>query len=308
MKSFPLFLYALDPTHIGAGGYRLGRVDLTVLRDAATQLPKIPGSSINGATRSAAIYSLAKSELSKEYPAEAAENARKYARATLDEQNKSRPHKGAEDPVAQIFGYAEGDSEGRSRIGLVSFRDAEIFAFPVPTMLGPRWVTTPFLLERAGCKLEKNLHPASEEQVFVQGGQKMRLNLGWLLLDAEPRTLPFPVKLEGEPGMDFVKKHLVVVHENLFPALVNANLETRTSVSIDFETGAGVNGALFTYEAVPRGTLYLGQVDFDNLRFPELCAKGKLLIDHALPLACALGLGGMTTRGFGRMQAMLVEG
>ena len=36
---------ALDPIE---GGYRLGRVDNTILRDAATNLPKIPGSSING--------------------------------------------------------------------------------------------------------------------------------------------------------------------------------------------------------------------------------------------------------------------
>ncbi|MDD5035130.1 MAG: type III-B CRISPR module RAMP protein Cmr4 [Methylococcaceae bacterium] len=300
MKSFPLFLYALDPTHIGAGGYRLGRVDLTVLRDAATQLPKIPGSSINGATRAASIYSL-------QDPGEQTK-ARQYARATLDEQNKKRPHGGGDDPVAQIFGYAEGDSEGSSRIGLVSFRDAEIFAFPVPTMLGPRWVTTPFLLERAGRSIDKKYRPANEEQIFIQGKQKQRLNLGWLLLDAEPGDLPFPDSLLKHSGMDYVKDHLILVHENLFPALVNSNLETRTSVSIDFETGAGVEGALFTYEAMPRGTLYRGQVDFDDLRFPDLYHKGKTLVEHGLDLACALGLGAMTTRGFGRMQAMLVEG
>lgn len=300
MKSFPLFLYALDPTHIGAGGYRLGRVDLTVLRDAATQLPKIPGSSINGAARAASIYSLQDSGEQ--------EKAREYALATLGKRNKERLHKGSEDPVAQIFGYAEGESGGSSRIGLVSFRDAEVFAFPVPTMLGPRWVTTPFLLERAGCPIDKKIRPASEEQIFIQGKQKQRLNLGWLLLDAEPGDLPFPEALLKHPGMDYVKDHLILVHENLFPALVNSNLETRTSVSIDFETGAGVDGALFTYEAMPRGTLYRGQADFDDLRFPDLYHKGQTLVRHGLELACALGLGAMTTRGFGRMQAMWVEG
>lgn len=305
MKSFPLFLYALDPTHIGAGGYRLGRVDLTVLRDAATQLPKIPGSSISGATRAASIYSLQN--------ADERAKARDYARATLDEQIQKRtgkrPHAGHEDPVAKIFGYAEGDEEGRSRIGLVSFRDAEIFAFPAPTMLGPRWVTTPFLLERAGCPVDPKIRPASEDKLFIQGsgGPGQRLNLGWLLLDAEPAGLPFPQALLNKPGLDFVKDHLILVHENLFPALVNANLETRTSVSIDFETGAGVDGALFTFEAVPRGTLYRGQVDFDDLRFPDLYHKGQTLVKHGLDLACALGLGAMTTRGFGRMQAMWAE-
>jgi hypothetical protein len=91
MKSHPLYLYALDPTHIGAGGYRMGRVDLTILRDAGSNLPKVPGSSINGATRSAAIYSL---------PDDERQRAMAYARATIDEKNKNHPHKGSEDPVA----------------------------------------------------------------------------------------------------------------------------------------------------------------------------------------------------------------
>ena len=144
MKSHPLYLYALDPTHIGAGGYRMGRVDLTILRDAGSNLPKVPGSSISGATRSAAIYSL---------PADERQRAMEYARATIKGKNKNHQHKGSDDPVARIFGYAEGgsdggddDAKGESRIGVVSFRDAEILAFPVPTMLGPRWMTTAHLL------------------------------------------------------------------------------------------------------------------------------------------------------------------
>jgi CRISPR-associated protein Cmr4 len=60
---------------------------------------------------------------------------------------------------------------------------------------------------------------------------------------------------------DHIKERLVVVHDNIFPAIVNSNLETRTSVSIDFETGAAAEGRLFTYEATPRGTLFRGQVD-----------------------------------------------
>ena len=137
MKTYPLYLYALDPTHIGAGGYRMGRVDLTIVKDAGTNLPKVPGSSINGATRSAAIYSLPDADRKR---------AMDYARATIDKVNKKHPHAGHEDPVARVFGYAEGDAGRQSRIGAVSFRDAEILAFPVPTMLGPRWVTTSRLL------------------------------------------------------------------------------------------------------------------------------------------------------------------
>jgi CRISPR-associated protein Cmr4 len=45
------FLMTLDPVHIGTGSYRLGRVDLPILREPATNLPKIPGTSLNGMAR-----------------------------------------------------------------------------------------------------------------------------------------------------------------------------------------------------------------------------------------------------------------
>lgn len=297
MKQHPLYLFALDPTHIGAGGYRLGRVDNTILRDAATGLPKVPGSSINGASRAAAIHSL---------PDDTDRGlARAYARATLDNQSDKRPHPGEEDPVARVFGYAEGDRDGKSRIGLVSFRDAEILAFPVPTMAGPRWITTPALLDAAGCKDIPAV--ASPDRVLVQdsGAQPARLNLGWVLLDTRKQKIPFPDYLTDQPSMSFVQRNLVLVHEGLFPSLVNANLETRTSVSIDFETGAGAEGLLFTYEATPRGTLFRGAVDFDDDRFADLYTEALALVKRGLTLACGLGLGAMTTRGFGRMQVML---
>jgi len=87
MKQHRLYLYALDPTHIGAGGYRLGRVDNTIMRDAGTNLPKIPGSSINGVTRAAAIYSLEDETDRKK--------AMAYASYTLNPKNKPPPeHRG----------------------------------------------------------------------------------------------------------------------------------------------------------------------------------------------------------------------
>ncbi|RLC69436.1 MAG: type III-B CRISPR module RAMP protein Cmr4, partial [Chloroflexi bacterium] len=33
LKSKKIYARALDPIHIGAGGYRLGRVDNTIVRD-----------------------------------------------------------------------------------------------------------------------------------------------------------------------------------------------------------------------------------------------------------------------------------
>lgn len=299
MQERRLYLYALDPIHIGSGGYRMGRVDSTILRDAATGLPKVPGTSINGVVRTAAIYSLPEPERKQ---------AIAYARATLDEPNKQRPHAGADDPVAKYFGFAEGE-QGNSRIGIVSFRDAHILAFPVPTMSGPRWITTAAQLAEAGCTEAPK--PDDISVVITQsnnGSGPKRLNLGNYLLSAEPSPIPFPEDLNGLPGMDYVKQQLVVVHPDLFPALVDANLETRTSVNIDFETGTAAEGLLFTYEATPRGTLFLGRVEIDDARFPDLAASAEALLKPALRLACQWGLGGMTTRGNGQMRPLLAGG
>src|SRR5687767_6672309 len=49
-------LLTLDPVHIGTGGHRLGRVDLTIAREPGTRLPKIPGTSLSGAIRQYAAY------------------------------------------------------------------------------------------------------------------------------------------------------------------------------------------------------------------------------------------------------------
>ena len=50
----------LDPVHIGAGGYQLGRVDMTIVREPATGIPKVPGTSLAGAIR--AYAEMAKEE------------------------------------------------------------------------------------------------------------------------------------------------------------------------------------------------------------------------------------------------------
>ena len=50
-KKHRYLLMALDPVHVGTGGYRLGRVDLSIVREPGTNVPKIPGTSLSGATR-----------------------------------------------------------------------------------------------------------------------------------------------------------------------------------------------------------------------------------------------------------------
>jgi len=50
-ESLRYFAIALDPIHVGMGGMRLGRVDMSIVREPGTNVPKIPGTSLSGACR-----------------------------------------------------------------------------------------------------------------------------------------------------------------------------------------------------------------------------------------------------------------
>jgi len=94
------------------------------------------------------------------------------------------------------------------------------------------------------------------------------------------------------------------VSENLLSQIINANLEVRTSVSIDPLTGAAKDSALFTSEAIPRGTVFTGNIRImeritdDNDLSVELIKKA--LKDSKIYYE-TFGIGGLVTRGFGRL-------
>jgi hypothetical protein len=46
-----VYAVATDPIYIGTGGYTIGRVDNTIVKDPTTKIPKIPGSSLAGTWR-----------------------------------------------------------------------------------------------------------------------------------------------------------------------------------------------------------------------------------------------------------------
>lgn len=280
----------LEPVHPGAGGYRLGRVDNTICREPGTHLPKIPGTSLAGASRAYAALAYGKPEA-----------AGQHMKLT-DRENC---------PILFVFGTPN-DTEG-GQAGKVSFGDAHILFFPVATMHGPVWVTTAELVKRY---LNVDLPaPSDQESLAVAPGitnGAAELNLGWLLFS---KVQPFASA--QTLGFGPVDSRLVVVHESLFSQVVNSNLEVRTSVSIDHETGAAKSGALFTYEAIPRDTYLAHEIVEDNFTAGSLSVPHKYKRpnepltgwDSPLQIALAglhlinpLGIGGMGTRGFGRME------
>jgi CRISPR-associated protein Cmr4 len=307
-------LMSTDPVHIGTGGYRLGRVDNSIVREPGTRVPKIPGTALSGAIRSYA--------------------ASQYGSLSCAGQ---KGHCGKSTcPICYTFGCLQETEEGTEKktvafSGVVNLFDAHVLLFPVHSMAGPVWVSTPQRLKNAGFTV--NGVPKDEEwkaeQVLFTWERKYALNLGWLMLDAGPQvTVEAPQrKWQDAERWQAVKDHVVLVKENLFGQVVNSNLEVRTSVSIDPERGAAEEGALFTYEALPCATFLVGEVVLDDYRDGQTTKDGNPLKrpfpvskrkdDSDLPsgpwedpldvvmaglgMTQWLGIGGMGTRGFGRL-------
>jgi CRISPR-associated protein Cmr4 len=302
--SFTPFRYAglaLDPIHVGTGGSRLGRVDMTIVRDPVTRVPKIPGSSLAGVLRTYAA--MAKSK----YPDCAGQGQPRS--------NETGGHCGKPDcPICTVFGFARGNAGGFA--GLAAFSDAHVLLFPVATREGPVWVTCPNALRMIGnSQVETEARRIDNEAIYraSDGGP---LNLGWLMLPV--RKLDGRDAITSALGRLGVQNEmlgaLAIVSDKLFGHVVNSNLEVRTSVSIDPATGAAEEGALFTYEALPRGTVLVWDVTCRHPRHfrikqTEVTAVSNSeavrdVVAEAFPYLEHLGIGGMGTRGMGRLRVL----
>jgi len=290
----------VDPVHIGTGGYRLGRVDNAIVREPGTNLPKIPGTSLMGAIRSYAAMRYGKPE--------AAGQHRDY---TGDKNNC---------PIIYSFGTAA--ETGGGQAGKVSLGDAKVLFFPVHSMAGPVWVSTEEILKEAGFSVN-NANIGNETIHTNLDWEKDHLNLGWLLLNIKQGlTIKPPNDIVTKKEWVAVANRIVLVSRKLFAHIVNSNLEIRTSVAINPKTGAAEDKALFTYEALPRATWLWCDIIEDDYsgRFPktekqfqnekensgeyigEKWEKPMDVVKTGLKLIEYLGVGGMGTRGYGRMK------
>lgn len=113
--------------------------------------------------------------------------------------------------------------------------------------------------------------------------------------------------------MEEIFKRLVIVSDSVFSQIVNSNLEVRTSVSIDPTTGAAEERALFTYEAIPRATILYFDVVYQKPEHFGLSVEvdGRkdieaiiATVETGFELFEYLGVGGMGTRGFGKLRVL----
>lgn len=250
----------LDPVHIGTGGYRLGRVDNSIVREPGTKIPKIPGTSLHGAARSYA--------------------AQLYETPEAAGQSHDKIENPDGNPICYTFGYikkSQNDNDtDKATIysGVVNIFDAHVLLFPVHSMVGPVWVSTIDRLKEAGLTGLPDDWDDMDTVVLTWDKPDKRLNLGWLMVKVANNKAEITAPSEwqscnGQKGdrlkaLEQVIKKVVIVKDSLFSQIVNSNLEVRTSVAINPETGAAEEGALFTYEAIPRATFLTAEVVLDD--------------------------------------------
>ncbi len=317
-ETYPHVGIALEPIHVGTGGTRIGHLDLTMVRDPAFRLPKIPGSSLAGVYR--AYCAMEKDK----YPGCAGSGQRK--------KDGSGEHCGANDcPICAVFGFARNTGGGFA--GLAAFSDAHLLLIPVPTCQGPYWVSSPSALKLINFE-DPYLGNLDDKVYLVEKPPATgKLNLGWLYLPAEE----CPVGKNSENSESKLKSklkelkipkdiigHVALLPDRLFIEVVNSNMEVRTSVAIDPETGATEEGALYNYEALPRSSVFCWDVTCKNPAHFKInkeniilsngtqgttdSAKGpaavKAVVAKAHPYLEHLGIGGMGTRGMGRLKVI----
>jgi CRISPR-associated protein Cmr4 len=235
--------------------------------------------------------------------------------------------------VCKTFGFSKKD---KSHQGIAFFSDFNILFFPVYTRLGVKWVTSPFVLESAAIKIsfrDNNLNvdgsdEKHENTEVVSSFTRLRdqlgensvimvldsdmeekqeyINLGWLNLKV--KHIGVTLDLADFPKREYLMHHIlrniIVAPDSLISHIINSNLEVRSSVSIDPLTGAAKERALFTSEAIPRGTVFYGDLRlFEGLRedIPSIGDINRAFKDSKKYYE-TLGVGGMVTRGFGRLK------
>jgi CRISPR-associated protein Cmr4 len=306
------WIWAIDPIHVGMGRQQISRIDMPVTREQGTQLPVIPGSSLTGVCRAYSAMKHAKGE--------------PKLRCAGKGDQLGEGHCGKPDcPVCHAFGFSK-EKSTQSRQGLVQITTAHLLFFPIASQHGPVWITCNRSLKEAGWVPPTGCNSTVERGQFVvvKGAAASPLEtvntlaLGWLNLNKQNPVVtvtdwkvPGAVKDSGpEPvvSMEFQNKlgPVVLIDDALFSTFVNDNMEVRTLVSIKPETGAAEDGALFTYEAIPRGALLWFDVIYTR---PEVygltemtLSKLQEAVKSGFALMEYLGVGGMNTRGLGRIE------
>jgi len=268
MRKEYYLLKVLTPLHIGAG-QGLGHVDLPIVREAHTNFPYIPGTSLKGALRNLEINRVARERKMGEKPSQLEEK--------LTDKDKFDPEDRDIVRLAKIFGtageVAEQDKEELEKgkevgAGKVLFSDAFIVLFPVKSAKGIFSLTTcPYVINRffelLGIDQRVKDVPEGKAKVLSTKDHRNLINNKLLLEEfvfeaEESEELKKFVELVGVFVGEENKRRIVCVNDTDFMDFVSNYTEVRTHIKINLDTGTveKEKGALWTEEYVPEESVF----------------------------------------------------
>jgi CRISPR-associated protein Cmr4 len=268
MRKEHYLLKVLTPLHIGAG-QGLGHVDLPIVREAHTNFPYIPGTSLKGALRNLEINQVARARGEK--PSQVEERLTKNK---FDQKEEDILR------LAKIFGVAgEGADEGKEvGAGKVLFSDAFIVLFPVKSAKGVFSLTTcPYVINRffelLGIDQRVKDVPEGKAKVLSTKDHKNLINNKLLLEEfvfevEESEELKKFVELVGTFVGEEKKQRIVCVNDTDFMDFVSNYTEVQTHIKINLDTGTVEERALWTEEYVPAESVFAFSLVFlENIDF-----------------------------------------
>jgi len=281
MRKEHYLLKVLTPLHIGAG-QGLGHVDLPIVREAHTNFPYIPGTSLKGALRNLEINRVVRERKKGEKPSQLEEK--------LTDKDKFDPEDRDIVRLAKIFGTAGEVAEQDKRAveegkevgaGKVLFSDAFIVLFTVKSAKGVFSLTTcPYVINRffelLGIDQRVKDVPEGKAKVLSTKDHKNLINNNKLLLEEfvfeaeESEELRKFVELVGTFVGEEHKQRIVCVNDTDFMDFVSNYTEVQTHIKINPDTGTVDvdKGALWTEEYVPAESVFafslvfLEEIDF----------------------------------------------
>ena len=252
MKIETYFLKVLTPLHIGTGT-SLSYIDLPIYREAHTDFPAIPSSSIKGVFRAEELKELArKLGISP-----------KKLEDKLKERDEEVKEKEDIENFINCFGIH--DYEGN-----LSFLDGRILFFPVKSLKGVfGYATCPYILKRfikdANLNVEDRIPDLESSECLVAENSFLVLKNENIVV-LEEFTLKIKDKLPKVIGkiplqkLGAEKERVIVVSDDLFKFMVKNYTEVQTHIKVDIETGTVEEGALWTEEYVPAEAVFYFRV------------------------------------------------
>ncbi len=324
------FLHALSPLHVGVEG-GLGAIDMPTMREVHTGHPIVPGSSVKGVLRDAAVGT-----------------------------------GGSLSPAMQAA-FGPGKLNASENRGGLVFTDARLLCLPVRSLVGTfAWITCPLAwgrfqvdAERGGRTVDSLSWPTgsgdNNSKVKVSKGSALTFSMDGppkegkapnpssskvyledflfevavdSIQQGEGEVAPVAESLarllfSGDPTMwEFFKQRFAMVSNDVFSYFCRLGMEVRTRVPIDRNTGTAATSGPFTEELMPTETVLYGMVVGRNTvrpkeerkdgtkreMEPSPAASHLETLRKAIPLSSELRFGGHSSVGFGRARFHLMNG